>query len=72
MQIASGLNMDKILYLRVVPGAGVEPARENISRDFKSLASTYSATRAHINHHISSVEAGVGIEPASAALQAAA
>ena len=33
-------------YFYVVPGAGVEPARDILPRDFKSLASTYSATRA--------------------------
>ena len=42
-----------------------------IPRDFKSLASTYFATRAiFIRHFI--MEAGNGIEPMSAALQAAA
>ncbi len=30
----------------MVPGAGIEPARCITPRDFKSLASTYSATRA--------------------------
>ena len=30
----------------LVPGAGIEPARCITPRDFKSLASTYSATRA--------------------------
>ena len=30
----------------LVPGAGIEPARHYVPRDFKSLASTYSATRA--------------------------
>jgi hypothetical protein len=30
----------------LVPGAGIEPARHIVPRDFKSLASTYSATRA--------------------------
>ena len=33
--------------LLVVPGAGIEPARYIIPRDFKSLASTYSAIRAY-------------------------
>ncbi len=37
--------MDNSLIL-LVPGAGIEPARSQASRDFKSLASTYSATRA--------------------------
>ena len=32
----------------VVPGAGLEPARGVAPRDFKSLASTNFATRAHI------------------------
>ena len=30
----------------LVPGAGIEPARNYVSRDFKSLASTSSATQA--------------------------
>jgi hypothetical protein len=30
----------------LVPGAGIEPARYSVPRDFKSLASTISATRA--------------------------
>ena len=30
----------------LVPGAGIEPAQPLGPRDFKSLASTYSATRA--------------------------
>ena len=33
-------------YRGMVPGAGIEPARHYVSRDFKSLASTYSATQA--------------------------
>ena len=33
-------------YRWMVPGAGLEPAREKLPRDFKSLASTNSATRA--------------------------
>ena len=36
-----------LLGLLVVPGAGIEPARDIIPRDFKSLASTYSAIRAY-------------------------
>ena len=32
--------------LLLVPGAGIEPARHLVPRDFKSLASTISATRA--------------------------
>ena len=31
----------------MVPGAGIEPARHSVPRDFKSLASTSSATQAH-------------------------
>jgi hypothetical protein len=31
---------------KVVPGAGIEPAHPQGVRDFKSLASTYSATQA--------------------------
>ena len=30
----------------MVPGAGIEPARHLVPRDFKSLASTISATQA--------------------------
>ena len=30
----------------LVPRAGIEPARDNVPRDFKSLASTNSATQA--------------------------
>ena len=48
----------------LVPRAGVEPARDVIPRDFKSLASTCFATWA--------LEAEAGIEPAYTALQAAA
>jgi hypothetical protein len=34
------------ILLVLVPGAGIEPARLYEPRDFKSLASTISATRA--------------------------
>ncbi len=37
---------DDIDLFLLVPGAGIEPARDLVPRDFKSLASTYSATRA--------------------------
>lgn len=40
-----------------MPGAGIEPARDFVPKDFKSFASTYSATRAFN-------EAEAGIEPA--------
>ena len=40
-------------------------------QDFKSCVSTYFTTRAFMNERIK-MEAGVGIEPASTALQAAA
>ena len=33
-------------FIELVPGAGIEPAQPLGPRDFKSLASTYSATRA--------------------------
>jgi hypothetical protein len=33
-------------FILLVPGAGIEPARHLVPRDFKSLASTISATRA--------------------------
>ena len=32
--------------LLLVPRAGIEPARDDVPRDFKSLASTNSATQA--------------------------
>jgi hypothetical protein len=38
-----------VSYVGMVPGAGVEPARNKIPRDFKSLASTNFATQAIIN-----------------------
>jgi hypothetical protein len=34
------------LFESLVPGAGIEPARDEVPRDFKSLASAYSATQA--------------------------
>ena len=33
-------------FILLVPGAGIEPAHRLAARDFKSLASSYSATRA--------------------------
>ena len=42
MLINNGQPIDFIM----VPGAGIEPARYLVPRDFKSLASTISATRA--------------------------
>ena len=39
------LRLPDVQMKMLVPGAGVEPARDN-PRDFKSLASTGSATRA--------------------------
>ena len=57
----------------MVPGAGVEPAcRIYPARDFKSLVSTSFTTRALCERFGKKLEAGVGIEPASTALQAAA
>ena len=35
-----------LCYLFMVPGAGIEPAQPQGPRDFKSLASTSSATQA--------------------------
>ena len=40
--------MDNYLLL-LVPRAGIEPARDIVPRDFKSLASTNSATQARKN-----------------------
>jgi len=60
---------------KLVPGAGVEPACRNYpARDFKSLVSTSFTTRAVTPQNCArrKLEAGVGIEPASTALQAAA
>ena len=37
---------NRAFELMMVPGAGIEPARCITPRDFKSLASTCSATRA--------------------------
>ena len=34
------------MKLRLVPKAGIEPARYYLPQDFKSCASTYSATQA--------------------------
>jgi hypothetical protein len=47
----------------MVPEAGIEPARPQWPADFKSAASTNSATRA-------AMEARTGIEPVYTALQA--
>ena len=34
----------------LVPGVGIEPTQRQAPRDFKSLASTSSATQAHVNY----------------------
>ena len=47
----------------LVPGAGLEPARDKVSRDFKSLASTNSAIPALLQ------EAAPGFEPRIRVLQ---
>ena len=39
-----------VFCFKVVPGAGIEPARSKRSQDFKSCASTYSATQAYVNY----------------------
>jgi Phage integrase family len=71
---AGGAKPAQVVDIRGVPGAGFEPARL-APRDFKSLASTSFATRARVYGRAvigpGSVEAGVGIEPAYTALQAA-
>ena len=46
----------------MVPGAGLEPARDIIARDFKSLVSTNSTTRAGYYVGVK-LEAGPGVEP---------
>ena len=38
---------------KLVPGAGIEPAHPQGVRDFKSLASTYSATQAKVGMWLS-------------------
>jgi hypothetical protein len=43
-----GLKCNQLILL--VPRAGVEPARSNRPRDFKSLASTNSATQAFLGY----------------------
>lgn len=49
----------------LVPRAGLEPAQVICPRDFKSLASTNSATQAlGLNKSILIKEAGAGLEPA--------
>ena len=52
--------------LIMVPETGIEPVRDIIPRDFKSLASAYSATPAHI------LEAAPGFEPGIKDLQSSA
>jgi hypothetical protein len=47
MTIPGKLEIDEACNM--VPGAGIEPAHPQGVRDFKSLASTYSATQALIN-----------------------
>ncbi len=42
----------KTVFIVVVPGAGLEPAHSKRARDFKSLASTNSATRALNKYYI--------------------
>jgi hypothetical protein len=44
--IENGLSIVLKPSILLVPGAGIEPARRQAPRDFKSLASTYSATQA--------------------------
>ena len=59
----------------MVPGAGIEPARDIISRDFKSLASTYSAIRAFFWEPLElreKLEAPSGFEPEMEVLQTSA
>ena len=45
--LTTWLCRQNICFWKVVPGAGLEPARSKRARDFKSLASTNSATRAN-------------------------
>ena len=46
----TGMRSNQLSYtpikIYMVPGAGIEPARYQIAQDFKSCASTYSATQA--------------------------
>ena len=59
------------LLIYMVPRAGIEPARSQWSRDFKSLVSTNFTIWADQNM-FKELEAGVGIEPAYTELQSAA
>ena len=38
---------DQVIEI-IMPGTGIEPVQCGAPRDFKSLASTYSATQAHL------------------------
>ena len=65
-----------IIMFFLVPGAGIEPARSQTSRDFKSLASTNSAIQAFapyikIRREIK-LEAPPGFEPGMEVLQTSA
>ncbi len=63
------------MSILVVPGAGIEPARYIIPRDFKSLASTYSAIRAYFREPLlgrENLEAPPGFEPGMEVLQTSA
>jgi hypothetical protein len=44
----------------LVPGAGIEPARPQWTQDFKSCASTNSATWASVYRHKKERETGLG------------
>ena|GEM_PF-5003946 len=54
----------KYLFFKFVPKTGLEPVRPYGTRDFKSLASTNSATSAMVNSIFKhQVEATTGLEP---------
>ena len=54
----------------MVPEAGLEPARNKVPRDFKSLVSTNSTTPAYNKHKFQkNMEATPGFEPGIKILQ---
>lgn len=54
------------IFILMVPGKGYDPSRPQWPTDFKSVASTYSATRAYFKDLILAVP--TGFEPATSAV----